>query len=497
MKRVLIANRSEIALDLISFFKKNSIETVLLCSGDDIDMLPARLADKVVFTQESSTIYFDYAKIIEIAIENKCDAIHPGYGFLANYPKLSEECAKKNITFIGPEFTMLEFARNRAACVEFVKELKLDTVETGNIIYNIEQVQEEAKTIGFPLLIIPNNGYFNYGIHFVRNKKELITKFEICQKETYSLLKNQEVLLEKFYKNAFSVEVPFARDSSGKIFIFPEMNTSTQSRFKKIVLETPAPFLNDKECKKLKEISYKIVESFNYIGVGSIEFIFFKGKFLFSNINPFIPIGYSMYKKTYGINFMKYQLDISLSKSINMEEYKNGKYGIEARIFAENWTDEFKPKPAEITEIVLGFDPVDTDTYFYTPLKPGDSLSSYYLPYLGKMITSSENRESMIENILFALSNTKFKGTINTINFLKNLIGSKYFREGKLGWEFIDHMLKDKVFKNYIEGSEIAAVVAAATIAEKYSDNELNIPKKRQSVWNKMGRYTILKNKKL
>lgn len=498
MKRILIANRGEVALDIINTLKSLDVESVLICSEDDRDLITVDIADKVIFTNKNAQVFSDIETILEYAIKYECDAIHPGYGFLANNPDFIENCEKKGIKFIGPPGNQVKQCYSKIRSQIWVESLGLKVVKHSDILTNVEGIEKVASEIGYPLLVIPDKSYLNYGIHYVENEKRLKEKFLLSQKEAFSLLKNQEVFLEYFYKNAHTVEVPFAKDKSGFYYIFDIMSTSGQYKSKKVILEVPAPFLSVNLKEKIKEISNTIVKNLDFFGIGSLEFVITdKKEILFTNINPFLPIGYMIYKKMYNIDFISMQIDIVMGNKLDINERRVFKHGLELRIFSENWLRDFQPEPGEIKEIFAPFNSTFYNSDFITPLKKGTILSPYYIPYLGKLICCDNSRIKMINNALISLETLKIRGTINTKNFVRNLIGSKYFREGKLTQDFIDHMLKNKIFRNYIENSKLAACIAACIIHDKRATIEKRIISEKRSLWGKIGRLSLISSRKL
>ncbi|MDD2717789.1 MAG: biotin carboxylase N-terminal domain-containing protein [Candidatus Wallbacteria bacterium] len=496
VEKILIANRGEIACDLISFFRLKKKKTVLVVSTEDETSLAARIADRVVFSGEGHRIYRDAQKIVKAAQEEKCDSLHPGYGYLASSPELAGLCEERKIMFFGPQASQLERARNRNGILEQAGQLGVRTVEHSGLLYNTSEASPAAVKFGFPLSVIPNFGYLNYGIQYCGKNSEFKDKFLLSQKESFSLLGNQEVYLERYYPGGYTIEVPFAKSGSGSVVIFPEINTSARSHFKKIILESPAPFLDQKKRSRLYEIAMKILAGFDFCSVGSLEFVV-TDDFLFSCLNPFIPLGYQLLLKNYGVDFRELQLQIAETGKFEPFSIQEGNYGIESRIYAERWQDNFRPCSGAVQDFSIGFDPLAAGAFFSTPLLPGEMIGIGDYPFLGKLVVSGKIRSEVIEHTCLALDCLFLKGLVNNATFIRNLITSKYFQEGRLTMDFIDQQLKHKQFRKYLEDSETAAQLAAALLEKRNPTAASKKPQARESIWSAMGRLSLMQKRGL
>lgn len=449
IKKILIANRGEIAVRIIRACKELDIETVAVYSEADKESLHVQLADEAycIGPALSGDSYLNFANVMSVATLTGSDAIHPGYGFLAENADFAEICNECNVTFIGPTPQAIQKMGIKDVARETMKEANVPIVPGSNgIIENEEDGIQLAKEIGYPVIIKATAGGGGKGIRVARTEEELIKGIRVTQKEAEKAFGNPGVYLEKFIEDFRHIEIQIIADQHGNCVHLGERDCTIQRRLQKLVEETPSPAISPEIRKKMGEAAVKAAQAVNYVGAGTIEFIFERKskQFFFMEMNTRIQVEHPVTEMVTGIDLIKEQIHIANNKelSIKQEDVKFEGWSIECRINAENPFKNFMPSPGKI-EMYLppgGFG-VRVDSAVY----PGYSIPPYYDSMIAKLITHAPTREEAINRMKRALDEFVIEGISTTIPFHRLVMENKIFIEGDFNTNFLeDHPIIEK-----------------------------------------------------
>ncbi len=487
-KKVLIPNRGVIALDIINSLNSLGLETILLHSPEDALSLPVRLADKSYkfFSSRLEDSYMDQDTIIEKALELGVDYIHPGYGFLSERPEFAKACRDNNISFIGPDYQILEAVRDKINLKKLAESLDIKTIRYSGKLSSPLDAEAIGDDFKFPVIIKPVQGSGGKGIKVADFRKE-------AQDHIKDLLKREEnrkvgIFIEEYLPYGQHIEVPFFRDVKGNILILPEIESSIQRRFQKIFQESPSPNVSEQLRRKIFNATQKLIQKLNYVGLGFAEFIVDGDMAYFSEINPTFQINTLIPELQITANFVKKQFAISRGELLHDVE---GVRIIEARhhvllvsLMAENPDDRFQPSTGTITEF---FHYSAIRNIFKTNLYTGARIPAIYDPYIGKIVTYAVKRENAIKDLRTFLDNIIIRGIHTNLNFLKHLMENKHLKEGKTINDFLN--LKCNYQKR--SHSEEELMIATALLAGAFHID--NRKKNYKSQLEKMKQPGLLK----
>lgn len=442
MKKILIANRGEIAVRIIRACKELGIETVAVYSEADEDALHVELADEAycIGPRLSADSYLNFSNIISTAKLTDCDGIHPGYGFLAENAGFAELCEEVNIKFIGPTSDAISRMGTKDVARETMREAGVPIVpgSTG-IVETEQQALDIAKEIGFPVIIKATAGGGGKGIRIARDEEDLISGIKITQKEAAAAFGNPGVYLEKYIEVFRHVEVQVLADQFGHTIHLGERDCSIQRRMQKLVEEAPSPAITPELRQEMGEAAVKAAEAVNYEGAGTVEFIFdhIHNKFYFMEMNTRIQVEHPVTEMITGIDLIKQQLKVASGEelSVKQEDVKINGWSIECRINAENPLKNFMPSPGEITMYMPpgGFG-VRVDSAMYT----GYSIPPFYDSMVAKLIVHADTREEAILRMKRALDEFIIEGVHTTIPFHLNLMDDEVFNSGDFDTNFLE-----------------------------------------------------------
>jgi len=445
-KKVLIANRGEIAVRIIRTCRELGIKTVAVYSKADKDSLHVYLADEAVCIggpapQES---YLNIPAIIAAAELTGADAIHPGYGFLSENPGFAEICNACGIKFIGPSPETMVLMGDKAKAREVAIEAGIPVVPGSPVMKNAKEALEFAKKIGFPVLVKAAHGGGGRGMRLIESEEEAETLIVTAMAEAEAAFGSGEVYIEKFIEKPRHIEVQVLADSHGNVITFGERECSLQRRHQKIVEESPSPFVGEELRKELSEAAVKLAEHINYEGAGTVEFLVdSKGNFYFIEMNTRIQVEHPVSEMVSGKDLIAYQIKVAAGDKLDLTQVKLHGHAIEFRINCEDYEKDFRPAPGKIEKLLIpgGFG-VRVDTYIYE----GYSVPVYYDSLLGKLIVWGETREEAIRRGRRALSEFVIGGKIKTLIPLHlRILEDEAFLSGNYNTKTLEEEILPKV----------------------------------------------------
>ncbi|MBD8037004.1 MULTISPECIES: acetyl-CoA carboxylase biotin carboxylase subunit [Solibacillus] len=443
MKKVLIANRGEIAVRIIRACKELGIQTVAVYSEADADALHVKLADEAycIGPKLSKDSYLSFPAVLGVAQKTGADGIHPGYGFLAENAAFAEACENAGIKFIGPSSDAIK--------IMGIKDVARDTMEAANvplvpgtgIVPDIETGKQWAAKIGYPVIIKATAGGGGKGIRVARTEEDLVKGIEITQKEAAAAFGNPGVYLEKFIEYFRHCEIQVLADSFGNVVHLGERDCTVQRRMQKLVEEAPSPALSEERRAQMGEAAVKAALACNYEGAGTIEFIYDyqEDKFYFMEMNTRIQVEHPVTEMITGVDLVQQQLKIASGEKLpfKQEDIKINGWAIECRINAENAYKNFMPSAGTVeTYVVPGGYGVRIDSAVYA----GYTIPPYYDSMVAKLIVHADTREEAIAKMDRALSEFEVAGPgINTtIPFHQALMNNDVFKSAKFNTKFLE-----------------------------------------------------------
>ena len=437
--KILIANRGEIALRVIRTCKEMNIQTVAVYSTADKESLHVRFADEAVCIgpAASSESYLNIPNIIAAAEITNSDAIHPGYGFLAENANFSKICAENDIKFIGASPEMINGMGDKASAKETMKKAGVPTIPgSQGIIQDFEQCKELAEKIGYPIMLKATAGGGGKGMRLVWEKKNLKDSWDSARTESKAAFGNDGMYMEKFIEDPRHIEIQIIGDKRGKACHLSERDCSIQRRHQKLAEETPSPFMTDKLREEMGAAAIKAAEAVKYEGVGTVEFLVDKyRKFFFMEMNTRIQVEHPVTEEVVDFDLIKEQIKVAAGIKISGKNYIPQLHAIECRINAEDPGHDFRPCPGLITNFhAPGGHGIRIDTHVYANYM----IPPFYDSMIAKLITVAQTREEAILKMTRALDEFVIEGVKTTIPFHKKLMKDKNFQKGKYTTKFMD-----------------------------------------------------------
>ena len=437
--KILIANRGEIALRVIRTCKEMNIRTVAVYSTADKESLHVRFADEAVCIgpAASSDSYLNIPNIIAAAEITNSDAIHPGYGFLAENANFSKICAENDIKFIGASPEMINGMGDKAAAKETMKIAGVPTIPgSQGIIGNIDECKKIAKEIGYPIMLKATAGGGGKGMRLVWKEKDLKNAWESAKTESKAAFANDSMYMEKFIEDPRHIEIQIIGDKTGKACHLSERDCSIQRRHQKLAEETPSPFMTDKLREEMGAAAIKAAEAVKYEGVGTVEFLVDKHrKFYFMEMNTRIQVEHPVTEEVVDFDLIKEQIKVAAGIKISGRNYLPQLHAIECRINAEDPENDFRPSPGMITNFhAPGGHGIRIDTHVYANYM----IPPFYDSMIAKLITVAQTREEAILKMSRALDEFVIEGIKTTIPFHQKLMKDENFQKGKYTTKFMD-----------------------------------------------------------
>jgi acetyl-CoA carboxylase biotin carboxylase subunit len=438
-RKLLIANRGEIALRIIRTCREMNIPTVAVYSVADKDSLHVRFADEAVCIGKaaSSDSYLNIPHIIAAAEITNADAIHPGYGFLAENAKFSEICAHNNIKFVGPTPDMINRMGDKITAKETMIAAGVPVVPgSEGLLESVNHAKEEAKKMGYPVIIKATAGGGGKGMRIVWAEEEIEKAYDSAKQEAAASFKNDGIYMEKFVEEPRHIEIQVAGDQFGNVCHLSERDCSIQRRHQKLVEESPSPFMTPELRKAMGEAAIKAAKAINYESVGTIEFLVDKHRnFYFMEMNTRIQVEHCVTEEVINYDLIKEQIKIAAGVPISGRNYEPQMHAIECRINAEDPYNDFRPSPGKITVLhTPGGHGVRVDSHIYA----GYTIPPYYDSMIAKIIAVAQTREEAINTMERALSEYVIEGIKTTIPFHQQLMKDEVFRSGNFNTKFMD-----------------------------------------------------------
>jgi acetyl-CoA carboxylase biotin carboxylase subunit len=437
--KILIANRGEIALRIIRTCRDMGIKTVAVYSEADKESLHVRFADEAVCIgpPPSRESYLNIPRLIAAAEITNVDAIHPGYGFLAENAGFSEICNDSGIKFIGPSAEMINSMGDKAFAKETMRKAEVPVVPgSEGIVKTFSEALEIARDFGYPVLIKAVAGGGGKGMRIVRSDDEMQNSFDMATNEALSAFGNGDVYIEKFVEEPRHIEIQVLGDQYGNVVHLGERDCTIQRRHQKLIEETPSPFITDEVREAMGAAAVKGAKSVKYEGAGTVEFIVDKNKnFYFMEMNTRIQVEHPVTEQVTGVDLIREQICIASGQKLKVRKVKREGHSIECRINAENPDKNFAPSPGAITAFHLpGGLGIRVDTHAYANYV----IPPYYDSMIAKLIVTADDREEAIKRMYRALDEFIIEGIFTTIPFHKKVMHHKKFVEGDYDTSFIE-----------------------------------------------------------
>jgi len=438
-KKILIANRGEIALRVIRTCKEMNIKTVAVYSRADKESLHVRFADEAVCIgpAASSDSYLNIPNIIAAAEITNSDAIHPGYGFLAENANFSKICAENDIKFIGASPEMINGMGDKAAAKTTMKKAGVPTIPgSKGIIDTYEECEKIAKKVGYPVMLKATAGGGGKGMRLVWKEEELKNAWDSARTESKAAFGNDAMYMEKFIEDPRHIEIQIIGDKTGKACHLSERDCSIQRRHQKLAEETPSPFMTDKLREEMGTAAIKAAEAVKYEGVGTVEFLVDKyRKFYFMEMNTRIQVEHPVTEEVVDFDLIKEQIMVAAGIKISGKNYIPQLHAIECRINAEDPANDFRPSPGMITNFhAPGGHGIRVDTHVYANYM----IPPFYDSMIAKLISVAQTREEAILKMTRALDEFVIEGIKTTIPFHQKLMKNENFQKGKYTTKFMD-----------------------------------------------------------
>jgi acetyl-CoA carboxylase, biotin carboxylase subunit len=490
-KKILIANRGEIAIRITRACRELGIGSVAVFSDADRDSLHVFLADEAyhIGPSPSKESYLNYKKVIEVAKLSGADAIHPGYGFLSENTTFARACVEAGITFIGPTVENIEAMGDKISAKALMKKAGVPTVPgSDGGVETVEAAVAVAEKIGLPVIIKASAGGGGKGMRIVRKMDELESAFRACRSEGQNYFADPTVYIEKFINDPKHIEIQVFGDKHGNHVHLFERECSVQRRNQKIIEESPSPSVPPEVRMKMGEVSVKAAKQINYVGAGTIEFIFDNKtkEFYFMEMNTRLQVEHPITEIVTGVDLVREQIAVAAGKplSFKQEDIKQKGHAIEARICAEDPVT-YKPSPGVIRACRHPQGPfMRVDSYAY----PGYNVPIFYDPMIAKLITWGDTREEAINRMQRALTEFVLTGIKTNIVLHKTILDHPTFRDGTYTTQFIEknfEVIEPQLFKDIEDPVFLIAAAITAYNDRKSKDvRQLNV----SSTWRRVGR---------
>ena len=472
MKKILVANRGEIAIRVMRTAQKMGIKTVAVYSTVDRNAPHVKFADEAVWIGEapSNQSYLLGNKIIEVAKSLNVDAIHPGYGFLSENAQFAEDVAANGITFIGPKSKAIHIMGSKLAAKEAVKKYDIPMVPgLDEAITDIKEAKKVATQVGFPILIKASAGGGGKGMRVVENEEEFESQMNRAISEATNAFGDGSVFIEKYVASPRHIEIQIMADSHGTILYLFERECSIQRRHQKVVEEAPSAVLTPELRKKMGEAAVLVAKSCDYLGAGTVEFLLDENNnFYFLEMNTRLQVEHPVTELITGIDLVELQIRVARGEAlkIKQEDLKITGHALELRVYAEDPLNDFLPSVGNLEVYSL---PVGEGIRVDNGFEQGMDVPIYYDPMLAKLITYGQTREEAIQLMIKAIDDYNVVGVSTTLPFGKFVCEHEAFRSGNFDTHFV---------KNYYDGEKMKlelnqeAKIAALVALKKYFQDQ-------------------------
>lgn len=464
MKKILVANRGEIALRVMKTAKKMGIKTVAVYSVADRQSPHVKFADEAVCIGEapSNQSYLLGDKIIEVCKELGVDGIHPGYGFLSENSKFAELAEQNGITFIGPKSHAIEVMGDKLAAKDTVKGYDIPMVPgLAHAITDIDEAKKVAKEVGFPILIKASAGGGGKGMRVVEKEEDFESQMQRAISEATSAFGDGSVFIEKFVASPRHIEIQVLADTHGNVVYLFERECSVQRRHQKVVEEAPSAVLTPEIRKAMGEAAVKVAKSCDYVGAGTVEFLLDENKnFYFLEMNTRLQVEHPVTELITGIDLVEMQIRVARGEvlPIKQEDLQIKGHALELRVYAEDPLNDFLPSVGNLETYIL---PEGEGIRVDNGFEQGMDVPIYYDPMLSKLITYGKDRNEAIQLMLKAIQDYKIEGVSTTLPFGTFVFEHDAFVSGNFDTNFVKKFYSVDIIKeNQIKEAEVAALVA-------------------------------------
>lgn len=442
-KKILIANRGEIALRVLRVCKELKIQTVAVFSEADREALHVKEADEAVFIGPASSLksYLNISNILEAAVQTGADAVHPGYGFLSENARFAETCESMGLTFIGPSAQAIETMGDKAKARKTMIEAGVPVVPGSGDVLTDQEMADRAEKIGYPILVKASAGGGGRGMRIVRNSKELTEAVQSAHKEAQMFFGNPELYLEKYLEEARHIEFQILADKQGNIVHLGERDCSLQRRHQKLLEEAPASVISPELRAKMGLAAIQAAKSVNYSSVGTVEFLLDKDhNFYFIEMNTRIQVEHPVTEMITGIDLVKEQIRSAAGEPLRhkQKDIMISGWAIECRINAENPGKNFIPSPGTIE---LYQAPKGSGIRVDSAACQGYVISPYYDSMIGKLVVWGETRQKAIGKMKKALREFRIEGVPTTIPFHLKVLENPFYLRGEVDTDFIERCM--------------------------------------------------------
>ncbi|MGB1308963.1 MAG: acetyl-CoA carboxylase biotin carboxylase subunit [Oceanihabitans sp.] len=470
MKKILVANRGEIAIRVMRTAKKMGIKTVAVYSTADRNAPHVKFADEAVLIGEapSNQSYLLGNKIIEVAKELHVDAIHPGYGFLSENADFAEACEKNNIVFIGPKSKAIKIMGSKLAAKEAVKAYNIPMVPgTDEAITDIAEAKKIAKEIGFPILIKASAGGGGKGMRVVENEADFTSQMDRAISEAVNAFGDGSVFIEKYVTSPRHIEIQIMADAHGNVIHLFERECSIQRRHQKVVEEAPSAVLTSKLRTKMGDAAIKVAKSCDYIGAGTVEFLLDDDlNFYFLEMNTRLQVEHPVTELITITDLVELQIKVARGEKLPLkqEDLKINGHALELRVYAEDPLNDFLPSVGNLEVYKL---PEGENIRVDNGFEEGMDIPIYYDPMLSKLITYGETRAEAIQLMQKAIQNYQVKGIQTTLPFGSFVCEQEAFRSGNFDTHFVKkYYSAEALLEKQKEEAKIAALIAVQQYLE-------------------------------
>jgi acetyl-CoA carboxylase biotin carboxylase subunit len=479
IKRILIANRGEIAIRIMKTARKMQIETVAVRTAVEPNALYLSYADIVYDNTEDTSdipVFLDIHKLVDIALKTGADSVHPGYGFLAENAYFADKCLDNKIEFIGPSPDAIYKMGNKTIARKIAMSGKIPMAlgHEGNI-RNEEEAVKVAEKIGFPVIIKAASGGGGRGMRIVRKKEDIDKMFVIASKEAEKAFNDPSVFIEKYIENPKHIEFQILGDKMGNIIHLGERECSIQRKHQKLLEEAPSGALNEKLRTEMGKIAVQIAKAVGYYSAGTVEFLLdSEGKFYFMEMNTRIQVEHPVTEVITGIDLIEQQIRIANGEPLkfSQKDIKLTGWAIECRINAEDVQAGFAPDPGKIEKLNM---PEDSFVRVDTGIQSGSTIVSSYDSMIAKLIVKGKDRKDALHNCKKALDKVWIKGVKTTLPFFRMLVRHPKFISGNFTTAFIEKDLKQYHYNSEYEEMLAAWLATKLFIEENLSDESINI----------------------
>ena len=480
IEKILVANRSEIAVRIINTCRLMNIFTVAVFADDDRNSLHVDMADEAYSLGDGGLdeTYLNKHKMLEIAAKSKADAIHPGYGLLSERADFCKDCERKGLVFIGPSSDVIALMGDKRASKEAMEKIGVPLIPGYHGKDNDpKRLFKEAKALGTPLLIKAAAGGGGKGMRLVEELSSFSQDLAGAVREAQNAFGDDRMILEKFIQNPRHIEVQVLSDAHGGHFHFWERECSIQRRHQKIIEETPSPALDQALRKKICETAVSICRKIDYSGAGTVEFILdgsadksARGKFYFLEMNTRLQVEHPITEMVTGFDLVEGQIRAARGEklALRQEEITQRGHALEARLYAENPDGDFLPTVGTVRTIGRSRLP---GTRFECALKEGAEIGIRYDPMMAKLCSHSSSRKSSVEKMKHFLNDHPFLGISTNRSYLQRILSHPAFGEGKTFTHFVQTYRDDLAVKK-LQGDDLAAIAAVYTLSRQTSPSD-------------------------